>query len=341
MNVLHIVWIQSTWCSVRMIYTPYKNGSSSVEDEVHEVLRNLHTLDGKRTVILVILVLVMFFPLVTNGIVLTTYARFGCLRRTHDKLIINLAVLNIIIVLSVPFYASSLILPEYVLTKKHLCLLNFTVFRSGILASLFVLLGLALERLICIVNPWKYRKVNSCHVIAWNVCSFLFGYIYFLLPFFGWNNWDKYGVCTIHVFTDSFRIGAEVLVLCLLVANSCIHLYLFYIARGQSKRIDSLIKSVQLQHTGNGKRGYRKRKAFVTVFMLAFMSTLCWLPHLFVVCFVIYFKMGFIFKQVLTEISYVPVLLNSGFSPVIFGYRNRHFRSAIKSLLWRVKHECV
>lgn len=59
-NVLHIVWIQSTCFSVRMIYTPYKNGSSSVEDEVHEVLRNLHTLDGKRTVILVILVLVMF-----------------------------------------------------------------------------------------------------------------------------------------------------------------------------------------------------------------------------------------------------------------------------------------
>lgn len=303
------------------------------------MFRNLHTLDDKRATILVILVLVMIFPLITNGVVLFIYIRFKCLRRTHDKLIITLAILNIIIVLSVPFYASSIIFPEYVLTNKHLCLLNFTVFRSGILTSLFVLLGLALDRLVCIIIPWKHHRIKSCHVISWNVFSFIFGYAYFLLPFFGWNNWNTYGVCTMHVFTNSFRIGAEALVLCLLIVNLCIHLYLFCIAKEQSKRIDSLIKSVRLQHTG--KRGFRIRKALVTVFMLAFMSTLCWLPHILIACFVIYFKMNFILKQILMEVSYIPVLLNSGFSPVLFSYRNRHFRSAINSFFWQGNHECV
>lgn len=210
----------------------YKNGSSSIEDEVYEVLCNLYMLDGKRIVILVILVLVMFFLLVINGIVFIMYVRFGCFRCIYDKFIINLVVLNIIIVFSVLFYVFLFILLEYVLIKKYFCFLNFMVFCSGIFVLLFVLFGLVLEWLICIVNFWKYCKVNLCYVIVWNVCLFLFGYIYFLFLFFGWNNWDKYGVCIIYVFIDLFRIGVEVLVFCFFVVNLCIYLYFFYIVRG-------------------------------------------------------------------------------------------------------------
>ena len=301
---------------------------------------SIHSVSITRTVIVSILTCLTMLPTACNGVVLFTYFKFRCLRTLHDRLLIHLAILNIAVLFGVPFYASSILLPEQVLTSKLLCLLNFSIIRGGMLAATFIYLGLAIERLLCIIYPRKHSRLHSYHVEIWCAISFICGYVYYLLPVFGWNNWDTHKICSRHVVPHLFHSLSEVIIFIPLIANLVINIFIVRAARRQSKKIKLLVRNVRDRHH---KKHFRKcYKAYITVFVTSVLTTLCWTPQLIV--YILFHRldsMDITTKRSLVEASFVPVIINSGLSPLIFGMRHKHFKCAMRSIFTKHRHHCV
>ena len=286
----------------------------------------------------ILLSVTVIFPIISNGLILITFYKFRCLRTIHDILIISLAILNFVAIFGIPLHVSCMFHPMEVLTNKYLCLTHTALFRGAMFASLLILLGLAIERLVCIVYPEFHRALRKRHVVTWSILSISLGNLLFALPVLGWNDWETHGICSRHVLPDSFRMVSEILIFTLLIVNSAIHCYVFSIAKRHVRKISSLVRSVRRKHLQNKRK--QRSKAFVTVFILAFVSTLCWLPQLITIFIMHNVDIESPLQRPVFEASYIPVVLNSGLSPLIYGYRNRHFKCAIRSMLCKRKHDC-
>lgn len=300
-------------------------------------------LDKYKWIIILIYTAVTIFSLTGNLVVILTFFKFKCLRSIHDKLIINLAFLNLFTTIGVPFYISYTIFPGYVLKGKTLCLLNFAFTFGGITVSVFIHFGLAMERYFCIVNPEVHRKLRNRHVLAWSIVSFFCGMQYSLLPIMGWNDWDKYHVCVVDVFPYEFSLIEQCIVIAILLANGILHIYILRVAISHSKRIDKLVLSVRYVHVRNHplyRHGRKENKAVTTVMILAGLSTVSWIPHIVLTAFHKSLNMDLILQFVVVQLAYIPVIGNTCASPFIFGCRNRHFRNSIKCLITRQKHQC-
>ncbi|OWF39501.1 Alpha-1A adrenergic receptor [Mizuhopecten yessoensis] len=287
--------------------------------------------------------IIFVVSLICNILVIVTFGSHRCLRTIHDKLIICLAVINLFISMGVPFYMIYSAALDYISNRKWMCLVVFSFPYGGITASLFVHLGLAVDRYVCIVSPARHMKIKSNHVIIWCLISITFGLSLSMLPAVGWNNWDSYERCVIEVFPSTFSLMLKCIALVILTTNGVIHVLLLNIAHKHSKNIIGVIRHIQSLHT-SGKTSVHVKTfsstAVVTVFILCGVSTLCWLPVLVMTGFYHLPNMDPLQKIMLSQILFMPILLNTCLSPVIYVTRNKHFQNALKAVLLRRKHEC-
>ncbi|XP_069142344.1 cannabinoid receptor 1-like [Argopecten irradians] len=287
--------------------------------------------------------IIFIVSLICNILVIVTFVSHRCLRTVHDKLIICLAAINLFTSTGVPFYMIYSAALDYISDRKWMCLVVFSFPYGGITSSLFVHLGLAVDRYICIVNPFVHRKIRSHHVTIWCLISISFGLSISILPAVGWNHWDQYQRCVIEVFPSSFSLMLKGIALVILTANGVIHILLLSIAHKHSKRIIGEIRHIQRLHTSDKKSMHVKMfssTAVVTVFILCGVSTLCWLPILVMTGFYHLPNMDPLQKIMLSQILFMPILLNTCLSPIIYVTRNKHFQNALKAVILRRKHAC-
>ncbi|XP_060064648.1 B2 bradykinin receptor-like [Ylistrum balloti] len=299
--------------------------------------------ENEVTVVSLSFCIIFIASLVCNILVITTFGLHRCLRSIHDKLIICLAAINLFISMGVPFYMFYSVALDYISDRKWMCLVVFSFSYGGIISSLFIHLGLAVDRYICIVSPTIHRKIKSYHVIIWCLISIFFGLSITLLPVLGWNNWDMYDRCVIEVFPSSFSLMLKCIALLILTTNGVIHIILLSIAHKHSKKIIGVIRHIQSLHTSDKNFTVKtfSSTAVVTVFILCGVSTLCWLPVLVMTGFYHLPNMDPLQKIMLSQILFMPILLNTCLSPIIYVTRNKHFQNALKSVLLRRQHVCL
>lgn len=286
--------------------------------------------------------IIFIASLISNILVIVTFASYRCLRTIHDKLVICLAAINIFVSMGVPFYMVYSAALDFISNKKWMCLVVFSFSYGGITSSLIIHLGLAVDRYVCIVNPAIHRKIQTYHVIILCFISVTVGITLSMLPAVGWNNWDKYRKCVIEVFPDEFSLMLKGIALVILTSNGIIHLFLLNIAYKHSKKILGVIRHIQNLHSTHSANNVKSlgSSAVVTVFILCGVSTLCWLPLLVMTAFYRLPNMDPLQKIMLSQTLFMPILLNTCLSPIIYVTRNQHFQNALKSLLLRRKHFC-
>ncbi|CAC5409832.1 unnamed protein product [Mytilus coruscus] len=299
---------------------------------------NDESLMAYETVIASFLTVSTVFSWISNLSIIVVFLKFSCLRTKHDVLVINLAFTNLTITTGIAFYSTYTLNPGNIFHMKFVCMSLFMLIFGGILTSLLVLFCLALERYLCIVHPLIYSRIRNRHVVMSSILAYIIGIIYIVLPFNFKNKWERYHLCVVDVFPFEFSIAEQVIGVIIISAIIVINSVVFKTALSQAARIKTLLKNIQHKHTKKRKR--QKGKAFVTVFLLSGISAICWIPLLVVFGLESDPDLNEAYRWILTQLLYVPVSLNSSVTAVIIGYRNRHFRDAIKSFFCKRQHEC-
>lgn len=309
---------------------------SSTFNETFDDSMNIHVYEDVIASILTVSVVASW---ITNFIVISVFLKFKCLRTKHDMLVINLAFTNVIMTVGISFYSTYTIRPGDLLHMKIVCMTLFMCINGGILIALFILLFLSVERYLCILHPDIHGKIKIRHVILFSILAYIVGLLYVVIPFVLKNNWDRYHLCVADVFPFEFSIVEQVCCILILSSITVINIIVFKTALSQVSKINRLLKSVQHRHK---KRRHlrQKGKAFVTVFLISGISAICWVPILVVFSIESDPDLSKGHRWMLTQLLYVPVSVNSSVTAIIIGYRNRHFRDAIKSTLYRRSHEC-
>ncbi|XP_048751872.2 opsin-1-like [Ostrea edulis] len=279
------------------------------------------------TSLLVIYGLICLTSVVMNSLVVGTFCRYECLNSIHDRLIFALSAVNMILLLGVPFYLMYSIGYSSVLRNRYFCLLNYVILHGGIGCSVFLQLGLALDRYLCIVWPWKHAKIRKRYVILYVLFSYIFGFGVNLLPALGWNSWAHYRECVWKSFPWGYRFFLRITMISILILNLGIHLYVLHVANQHARKIRRLIKRVRREHS---RSSGCEHTAVTTVVLLAVISSICWWPYLIASFVLPPDKMT---TLVILQILYAIIILNSVTSPLLFVMRNRHFRNAMCRLL--------
>lgn len=290
------------------------------------------------TIIATVLVLSTSFSLICNMVLILVFVRYSCLRTKHDVIVINLSITNFIISIGISFYSTYTLHPGDIYHVKFVCLTFFICIFGGILASLFILLFLALERYLCIVYPAIHRQIGIRHIYMCSFIAYVFGALYIAIPFHFGNKWERYHLCVADVYPLEFSITEQILGIVIILAIFLINSLVFKTAMTHAARINALLRNVQKIHRRQRKR--QRGKAFVTVFLLSGISALCWIPLLVVFGYESDPSLTEDVRWLLTQLLYVPVSINSSITAFIIGYRNKHFRDAITSSVCRRQHEC-
>ncbi|XP_061198034.1 adenosine receptor A2b-like [Saccostrea echinata] len=279
------------------------------------------------TPVLIVYGLIFLTSIIMNSLVVGTFCRYECLHSIHDRLIFALSSVNMILLIGMPFYLMYSIGYSFVLKSQYFCLLNYVILHGGIGCSVFLQLGLALDRYMCIVWPWKHSKIRKRYVILYVLISYIFGFGVNLLPAWGWNSWSEYNKCVWQSFPWEYQYFVRITMMAILVINLGIHLYVLHVANRHSRKIRRLIKRIRREHS---RTGGCEHTAVTTVVLLAVISSLCWFPYWIAALILPQDTLTTIF---ILQILYAIIILNSVTSPLLFVMRNRHFRDAMCKLL--------
>ena len=282
----------------------------------------------------------MVTSFILNSIVIRTFRMNMCLRKLHDVLILHFAVFNIITSLGSPVYMLFFTSSHVMFQQKYVCLLGFLPVNVGTSVSVIILLALAFERFFVIKYPFTHRKVKPYQA---NICviSMTFVIVCFLmLPVFGWNKWESKQICVVDAFPSEFLYIGTVGGLLLMLTNLYLHIFVLKTSFALSHCITEWQDTKDSKYMSIRKSFVRNARALKTVFFLAVISTVCWLPYnLFTFCFLL-LKFSPNDWPYLWQCLILLWLLNASTMPIVFGMRNRHFRSALKGTMLRRHHEC-
>lgn len=296
---------------------------------------NQNTLD---TILTAFNVCIFLLSLVSNSSVITAFCRFRCLSTIHDKLILNLCILNTIILTGVPILIVKLRIYDWLEATKFMCFFHVTSIYGGLLTSLLIQCGLGIERYVCIKSQRSYNA-HEKYFWIFIVFSYVFGFGFISIPAFGWNNWEKEKYCTYFTFPVIFRrllFGTPAVIL---VINLSVHLLLYRISRGQIRRISVMTGgTAQKLSEQTRKANYN---AVTTTLLLSIVSAVLWTPYCTIVPLAQYLKVSGGNLTFLFRFSFSLVTFSSLSSPFIYCMRNRHFKNIILFMLTLKKDRCV
>ncbi|KAJ8045176.1 Adenosine receptor A2b [Holothuria leucospilota] len=274
-----------------------------------------------------------------NFLVMTAFKNDKSLRRPANMLLVSLAVTD--------FFTGLIAIPAYTVTRtivsdftcygKTRYLLFFPGMVCGV-SSVTHLSIIAVDRYIAVSRPLRYpRIVTKQRCIAVLIVGAVFSIAACSWPSFSMGQSDDW-FCGEQKKTEV--VSAFVLGLCFIIVlyfgvMIFCHIHMIRTAIKHVRLRRTLSKSSKTERTEQEDAKSRLR-ATVTVGIIMGAFAICWTPIIFKFLFqsfAHYSSKTFLIVQVACEI---PFYANSMVNPIIYGYRNEHFRHGYK----RALHSC-
>ncbi|XP_060583658.1 lysophosphatidic acid receptor 3-like [Ruditapes philippinarum] len=169
--------------------------------------------------------------------------------------------------------------------------------------------------------------------VGWIVVS-----INTLIPFFGADTFEKSSKCiNTNVWPTEYQTYVDWLLIISVIANFVFYLIVVRLAMAKSRSTRSVIGDSTLSIH---RRNHSDIHNVITMVIVLGTFMVCWLPYMSLSVAVTFWDTPTL--QYVKRFTFTPGLLNSAFNWMIYGYRNKEFRKAFKSVLnccFRRKHE--
>lgn len=290
------------------------------------------TLNTSDVLYIIIAILLTTAILFGNGLTIVAVVRFHYLQTVTNKLLVSLAMSDIMAGLMLPLYAAIFFAP-WLSTLKWFCLFRLVLILLSQTASIVNLLVISVDRYISIMYPLRYpnimtsRNIYIAIVITWTHASLLStAYLY-------WNEWDNIShtaKCIFTVLSSSGFFYSCIIVQLPLVLVVILSLYALIVKETKRHKRQIQTHITQNDHGVQNKRDYRTTK---TLFIVLGLFYMCWTP--FTITAIIFYFYRNVYNWNADHITFYLGVLNSCMNPFIYGWRNRNFRRAYRILLHR------
>ncbi|KAL4237842.1 Histamine H2 receptor [Mactra antiquata] len=264
-----------------------------------------------------------------NTLVLTAIFKFKSLQDVTSIFVANLAVADLITGLSLPFQVSFFFYPDLE-TNKIACLLRFEIISFACNASILSLACTVIDRFVAISFPLRYsqimtKKVALCLVITIWAIDMLTAFI----PTFTANNFDISPFCLYELVMDkNFRCANFVSGLVFAFIMFIMYVRIYVIVRQHEIRIQNEIGNY-MRHLSI--RAGRQMNSIVAIVVIFFH--LSWLPFFIIQLTMLNFQDVTKSKVLISNFLVFLGILNSIVNPIIYAWKNKHYRRAFKKLL--------
>ena len=272
-----------------------------------------------------------------NILVLDCYRKVESARTVTNVFIVQLAVADLCVGVTLPFLSSFYIVRKLRLFDDihDVCIFSYTLFVLPACASVLGLLLMTLDRFLSILFPLKYRvNMNKCKAYALSMAvvwfpSLSFGFVLPNLwrkdmPQISNNSFDTSVKCNDDcdlvkdlrheylqfVFVPSFFVVAVVIFLLYIPILHTVRKHLAYHKSSLEKGTATKSHKNVIQR--------KEIKMMTTTILILGAFFLCWVPLMVVLAAEVYFSMD-ISKH--RGYLYIPPMLNSALNPIIYALR--------------------
>ena len=250
-----------------------------------------------------------FTALLGNAAILLTIWKTSSLHSAANILLTSLAVSDLAVGLLVqPLFIAAMQsgIPTIILV------FNILVY-FFCCASFFTITAITMDRLLVLQLHLRYHAVMTTFRVS-RVVIFI---------------WILSGVCTLLSFLSSrIRFVLPVLVISLLAGNFVVYFKIYLIARRHQRQIQHQHQHQRQASNENIVRVTRFKKTAFNTFLVYILLLCCYIPYNFVA---LYGGISAIVHFTLVTL----VFLNSSLNPLLYCWRDREIRTAVKQLFCR------
>uniref|UniRef100_A0A182RHP4 G-protein coupled receptors family 1 profile domain-containing protein n=1 Tax=Anopheles funestus TaxID=62324 RepID=A0A182RHP4_ANOFN len=285
-------------------------------NEIHQDLVIWIAIDG-------ILMVCIFSGNILTIIAVWYYRRLQWL--ISNLFVLSLAISDIFVGLTLPYHLAFYMGVDLG-RHKHLCLLRFFVLIIACSVSIWNLIAIAVDRYIAICYPLHYTRLmtkrTALTILGFGWCLAI---SIATIPLI-WNKWDTAQECEFDELLHPWYV-AGVITPIFSVVWLCLFVVYWRIWREASKHAKQL-----RAHGGASERSSSDWKSVQVVLLIMGCFTFCWIPY-----FVVVLTQIFAFVEdsspTLYKAAFSLAMANSMMNPIIYAWKNTHFRHAFKQLL--------
>ncbi|XP_052901087.1 histamine H2 receptor [Anopheles moucheti] len=285
-------------------------------NEIHQDLVIWITIDG-------ILMVCIFSGNILTIIAVWYYRRLQWL--ISNLFVLSLAISDIFVGLTLPYHLAFYMGVDLG-RHKHLCLLRFFVLIIACSVSIWNLIAIAVDRYIAICYPLHYTRLmtkrTALTILGFGWCLAI---SIATIPLI-WNKWETAQECEFDELLHPWYV-AGVITPIFSVVWLCLFVVYWRIWREASKHAKQL-----RAHGGASERSSSDWKSVQVVLLIMGCFTFCWIPY-----FVVVLTQIFAFVEdsspTLYKAAFSLAMANSMMNPIIYAWKNTHFRHAFKQLL--------
>ncbi|XP_310742.4 histamine H2 receptor [Anopheles gambiae] len=239
--------------------------------------------------------------------------------------VLSLAISDIFVGLTLPYHLAFYMGVDLG-RQKHLCLLRFFVLIIACSVSIWNLIAIAVDRYIAICYPLHYTRLmtkrTALTILGFGWCLAI---SIATIPLI-WNKWETAQECEFDELLHPWYV-AGVITPIFSVVWLCLFVVYWRIWREASKHAKQL-----RAHGGASERSSSDWKSVQVVLLIMGCFTFCWIPY-----FVVVLTQIFAFVEdsspTLYKAAFSLAMANSMMNPIIYAWKNTHFRYAFKQLL--------
>uniref|UniRef100_A0A182IPG4 G-protein coupled receptors family 1 profile domain-containing protein n=1 Tax=Anopheles atroparvus TaxID=41427 RepID=A0A182IPG4_ANOAO len=285
-------------------------------NEIHKDLVIWIAIDG-------VLMVCIFSGNILTIIAVWYYRRLQWL--ISNLFVLSLAISDIFVGLTLPYHLAFYMGVDLG-RHKHLCLLRFFVLIIACSVSIWNLIAIAVDRYIAICYPLHYTRLmtkrTALTILGFGWCLAI---AIATIPLI-WNKWDTAQECEFDELLHPWYV-AGVITPIFSVVWLCLFVVYWRIWREASKHAKQL-----RAHGGALERSSSDWKSVQVVLLIMGCFTFCWIPY-----FVVVLTQIFAFVEdsspTLYKAAFSLAMANSMMNPIIYAWKNTHFRHAFKQLL--------
>ncbi|XP_023213841.1 octopamine receptor-like [Centruroides sculpturatus] len=262
-----------------------------------------------------------------NLVVMTAVYKYRQLRTVTNVFVVSLAAADLLVGLNVPYYVL-FYFNTPLSCNKYGCLLRYcsTIYASG--CSMLSLVGVAVDRYVAIIYALSYPRIMTFrYATLYIVIVWLYMGVISSMPLFGIGETFKPGnECDLYyTHTSTYALSVVAAhVLFTLVSTTVLYGIIFREAWKQSLAVAAL----EINH-----RVHKEAKTARTMALVLGVCLIGFLPYF---CSITVRYIDGIKQEQVDAVKRWMVCLyfgKSALNPIVYGWKNRDFRSAFKRLL--------